>query len=132
MVVDGGRTSLDSLAPAEREAGDRDPGATGRARPFVAVVEAADDSGAADMDLGVFGHHDGARLPEVSKVTVYRQVALLTEGGFLEVDGEQRREEAPSSAVTGCAGTGPRSTPARRPRCRSKTTAGASPRPWPS
>jgi DNA-binding transcriptional ArsR family regulator len=32
----------------------------------------------------------GARLPEVSKVTVYRQVALLTEGGFLEVDGEQR------------------------------------------
>jgi DNA-binding transcriptional ArsR family regulator len=32
----------------------------------------------------------GARLPEVSKVTVYRQVALLAEGGFLEVDGEQR------------------------------------------
>ena len=32
----------------------------------------------------------GERLPEVSKVTVYRQVALLTEGGFLEVDGEQR------------------------------------------
>ena len=32
----------------------------------------------------------GARLPGVPKVTVYRQVALLTEGGFLEVDGEQR------------------------------------------
>lgn len=32
----------------------------------------------------------GARLPGVSKVTVYRQVALLAEGGFLEVDGEQR------------------------------------------
>ncbi|MFC4120396.1 helix-turn-helix domain-containing protein [Nonomuraea zeae] len=31
-----------------------------------------------------------ARLPEVSKVTVYRQVALLTEGGFLEVESEQR------------------------------------------
>ncbi|WP_431931654.1 helix-turn-helix domain-containing protein [Nonomuraea jabiensis] len=31
-----------------------------------------------------------ARLPEVSKVTVYRQVALLAEGGFLEVEGEQR------------------------------------------
>jgi hypothetical protein len=31
-----------------------------------------------------------ARLPEVSKVTVYRQVALLAEGGFLEVAGEQR------------------------------------------
>ncbi|WP_055479226.1 helix-turn-helix domain-containing protein [Sphaerimonospora mesophila] len=31
-----------------------------------------------------------ARMPEVSKITVYRQVALLTEGGFLQVDGEQR------------------------------------------
>lgn len=31
-----------------------------------------------------------AHLPEVSKVTVYRHVALLAEGGFLEVDGEQR------------------------------------------
>ena len=31
-----------------------------------------------------------ARMPEVSKVTVYRQVALLAEGGFLEVAGEQR------------------------------------------
>jgi DNA-binding transcriptional ArsR family regulator len=31
-----------------------------------------------------------ARLPDVSKVTVYRHVALLTEGGFLEVAGEQR------------------------------------------
>jgi DNA-binding transcriptional ArsR family regulator len=31
-----------------------------------------------------------ARLPDVSKVTVYRQVALLVEGGFLEVAGEQR------------------------------------------
>ena len=31
-----------------------------------------------------------ARMPEVSKVTVYRQVALLVEGGFLEVAGEQR------------------------------------------
>jgi DNA-binding transcriptional ArsR family regulator len=32
----------------------------------------------------------GVRLPETSKVTVYRQVALLVEGGFLEVAGEQR------------------------------------------
>ncbi len=31
-----------------------------------------------------------ARMPDVGKVTVYRQVALLTEGGFLEVDREQR------------------------------------------
>ena len=31
-----------------------------------------------------------ARMPDVSKVTMYRQVALLTEGGFLEVAGEQR------------------------------------------
>jgi DNA-binding transcriptional ArsR family regulator len=31
-----------------------------------------------------------ARLRDVSKVTVYRQVALLAEGGFLEVAGEQR------------------------------------------
>ncbi|WP_326821914.1 helix-turn-helix domain-containing protein [Streptosporangium sp. NBC_01756] len=31
-----------------------------------------------------------ARLPEVPKITVYRQVAQLTEGGFVEVDGEQR------------------------------------------
>ena len=31
-----------------------------------------------------------ARLPDVSKATVYRQVALLAEGGILEVDGEQR------------------------------------------
>jgi DNA-binding transcriptional ArsR family regulator len=31
-----------------------------------------------------------ARMPEVSKITMYRQVAQLTEGGFLEVDGEQR------------------------------------------
>lgn len=31
-----------------------------------------------------------ARLPDVSKVTVYRQVAVLADGGFLEVAGEQR------------------------------------------
>lgn len=31
-----------------------------------------------------------ARLADVSKVTVYRQVALLAEGGFLKVAGEQR------------------------------------------
>ena len=31
-----------------------------------------------------------ARMPDVSKVTVYRQVALLAEGDFLEVAGEQR------------------------------------------
>jgi hypothetical protein len=30
------------------------------------------------------------RMPDVSKVTMYRQVALLAEGGFLEVAGEQR------------------------------------------
>ncbi|MEU6730117.1 helix-turn-helix domain-containing protein [Nonomuraea wenchangensis] len=32
----------------------------------------------------------GARMPDVPKITLYRQVAQLTEGGFLEVDGEQR------------------------------------------
>jgi DNA-binding transcriptional ArsR family regulator len=31
-----------------------------------------------------------ARMPDVSRVTVYRQVALLAEGDFLEVAGEQR------------------------------------------
>lgn len=31
-----------------------------------------------------------ARMPDVSKVTVYRQVALLVEGDFVEVAGEQR------------------------------------------
>ncbi|MCK2218790.1 helix-turn-helix domain-containing protein [Actinomadura sp. ATCC 31491] len=31
-----------------------------------------------------------ARLPDVPKVTLYRQVALLAEGGFLEVAGERR------------------------------------------
>nr|WP_264086357.1 helix-turn-helix domain-containing protein [Amycolatopsis lexingtonensis] len=31
-----------------------------------------------------------ARLPDVAKVTVYRQIALLVEGGFLEVAGEHR------------------------------------------
>jgi hypothetical protein len=31
-----------------------------------------------------------ASLPDVSKVTVYRQIALLVEGGCIEVAGEQR------------------------------------------
>jgi len=31
-----------------------------------------------------------ARLPDVSKATVYRQIALLAEGGVLEVVGERR------------------------------------------
>jgi DNA-binding transcriptional ArsR family regulator len=31
-----------------------------------------------------------ARMPDVSKVTMYRQVALLADGGFLDVAGEQR------------------------------------------
>lgn len=31
-----------------------------------------------------------AKLPGVSQATVYRQVALLAEGGILEVEGEQR------------------------------------------
>ena len=31
-----------------------------------------------------------ARIPDVSRVTVYRQVAVLAESGFLEVAGEQR------------------------------------------
>jgi DNA-binding transcriptional ArsR family regulator len=31
-----------------------------------------------------------ARMPEVSKVTVYRHVALLAEAGFIEVAGEHR------------------------------------------
>ena len=30
------------------------------------------------------------RIPEASKVTVYRQVAVLVDGGFLDVAGEQR------------------------------------------
>jgi DNA-binding transcriptional ArsR family regulator len=32
----------------------------------------------------------GARMPDASKVTVYRHVAALVDGGFLEVAGEQR------------------------------------------
>ncbi len=45
---------------------------------------------------GLFGGREltttqlGARMPDVSKVTVYRQVAMLVEGGFMEVAGEQR------------------------------------------
>ncbi|MEU4700790.1 helix-turn-helix domain-containing protein [Nonomuraea dietziae] len=31
-----------------------------------------------------------ARMPDISKATVYRQVGLLAEGGVLEIDGEQR------------------------------------------
>lgn len=31
-----------------------------------------------------------ARMPEIPKITMYRQVAQLVEGGFLEVEGEQR------------------------------------------
>lgn len=31
-----------------------------------------------------------ARMPDVSKATMYRQVGLLASGGILEVDGEQR------------------------------------------
>jgi DNA-binding transcriptional ArsR family regulator len=31
-----------------------------------------------------------ARMPDVSKATVYRHVSLLADGGILEVDGEQR------------------------------------------
>src|SRR5215831_14707649 len=31
-----------------------------------------------------------ARMPDVSKATMYRQVSLLVEGGVLAVDGEQR------------------------------------------
>lgn len=31
-----------------------------------------------------------ARMPDVSKATMYRHVSLLAEGGILEVDGEQR------------------------------------------
>jgi DNA-binding transcriptional ArsR family regulator len=31
-----------------------------------------------------------ARMPDVSKATVYRSVSLLADGGLLEVDGEQR------------------------------------------
>src|SRR3984957_1129583 len=52
-------TSLDIDRPAERDASDHDPRRTGRPRPFVVVIEAADDPGAADVDIGVFGHHDG-------------------------------------------------------------------------
>src|SRR4029079_18689449 len=31
-----------------------------------------------------------ARMPDVSKATMYRQVSLLVEGGILAVEGEQR------------------------------------------
>src|SRR5260221_551104 len=31
-----------------------------------------------------------ARMPDVSKATMYRHVGLLADGGILEVDGEQR------------------------------------------
>jgi DNA-binding transcriptional ArsR family regulator len=31
-----------------------------------------------------------ARMPDVSKATMYRQVSLLSDGGILEVDGEQQ------------------------------------------
>ena len=31
-----------------------------------------------------------ARMPDVSKATMYRQVGLLADGGILEVDGEQK------------------------------------------
>src|SRR5215469_15953925 len=54
-----GGSSLDIDTPAEHKASNRDPGCTGRSRPFVVVVEAADDPGPAYMNLGVFGHHDG-------------------------------------------------------------------------
>ena len=47
----------------------------------------------------------GARLPDVPKTTVYRHVGLLAEAGVLEVAGEQR-VHGPSSAATGCAGSG--------------------------
>jgi DNA-binding transcriptional ArsR family regulator len=57
----------------------------------------------------------GARLTDVSKVTVYRQVALLVDGGFLEVAGEQRvrgaverryrlRRDRPAIGADGAAG----------------------------
>ena len=39
-----GGSSLDIDTPAEHKASNRDPGCTGRSRPFVVVVEAADDS----------------------------------------------------------------------------------------
>src|SRR5689334_7667798 len=31
-----------------------------------------------------------ARMPDVSKATMYRQIGLLADGGLLEVEGEQR------------------------------------------
>ncbi len=43
-------------------------------------------SGAAVRTTGELG----ARLPDVSKATLYRQVALLVDGGVLEVVGERR------------------------------------------
>ncbi len=50
-----------------------------------------------------------ARMPEVSKATMYRQVSLLVEGGLLEVESEQRvggtiersyRLRGPSAAIS--------------------------------
>ena len=52
-------TSLDIDRPAGRDASDHDPRRTGPPRPFIVVIEAADDPGAADVNIGVFGHHDG-------------------------------------------------------------------------
>ena len=43
-------------------------------------------------------------MPDVSKVTVYRQVALLAEGGFLEVAGEQRVHGSGGAAVPAAPG----------------------------
>ncbi len=54
-----------------------------------------------------------ARMPDVSKATVYRHVGLLTDGGVLEVEGEQRvgrtyrlrRERAVVDAETAASAT---------------------------
>jgi Fe2+ or Zn2+ uptake regulation protein len=47
-----------------------------------------------------------ARLPDVSKATVYRHVSLLAEAGVLEVVGDSECM-VPSCAVTGCSGHAP-------------------------
>lgn len=56
--------------------------------------------------------HLCARMPDVSKATMYRQVNLLVEGGILEVDHEQRvggtierwyRLHQPSAVITSAA-----------------------------
>lgn len=52
-----------------------------------------------------------ARLPDVSKATVYRHVALLVDGGILELDGEHRVRGAVERRYRLCRDRPPDDTP---------------------